>query len=116
VRGERPIPAGTHQLRLEFDYDGGGIGKGGTATLFVDGDKNGQARIEHTCGIIFATDETVNVGQDSGTTVTNAYPPSGQNGFTGRINWIQLDADADAEDLDHYIDPAERFRIILGRH
>lgn len=116
VSGERPIPAGTHQLRLEFDYDGGGIGKGGTATLFVDGEKNGQGRVEHTCGVIFATDETVNVGQDTGTPVTNAYPRSGHNGFTGHIKWVQLDADEAADDPDHYIDPVERFRVIMGQH
>jgi len=48
---------------------------------------------------------------------TTEFPaPTGQNGFTGDINWIQLDADDAADDVDHYIDPAERFRIILGRH
>ena len=30
VTGERAVPEGTHQLRVEFDYDGGGISKGGT--------------------------------------------------------------------------------------
>lgn len=116
VTGERAVPEGTHQVRVEFDYDGGGINKGGTATLFIDGEKAGQGRVEHTVGILFASDETVNVGQDSGTVVTDAYPPSGQNGFTGGINWVQLDVDEAADDADHYLDPAERLRVVLGRH
>ena len=37
VEGERAIPPGTHQIRLEFAYDGGGLGKGGSATLYPDG-------------------------------------------------------------------------------
>ena len=36
------VPAGTHQVRMEFAYDGGGLGKGGDVTLFVDGDKVGR--------------------------------------------------------------------------
>jgi arylsulfatase len=115
IAGERPMTLGTHQLRIEFDYDGDGIGKGGTTTLFIDGDQVGQGRLEHTVGILFATDETVNVGRDSGTTVTDAYP-STDNDFTGEINWIQLDVDEAAEDVDHYMDPGERFRSVLGRH
>ncbi|NOQ42860.1 MAG: hypothetical protein GQ560_00190, partial [Dehalococcoidia bacterium] len=75
VSGERVVPEGTHQIRLEFEYDGGGINKGGTATLFIDGEEAGQGRIEHTVGIVFATDETVNVGLDAGTTVSDAYDP-----------------------------------------
>jgi hypothetical protein len=31
------VPAGTHQVRMEFPYDGGGIGKDGGVTLYVDG-------------------------------------------------------------------------------
>src|SRR4029450_1168752 len=37
VQGEAPIPAGTHQVRMEFTYDGGGLAKGGAVTLYLDG-------------------------------------------------------------------------------
>ena len=37
-----PLPAGDHQVRLEFAYDGGGLGKGGTATLYLDGEQIGR--------------------------------------------------------------------------
>ena len=38
VKGTRAIPPGDHQVRLEFAYDGGGLGKGGTATIYIDGE------------------------------------------------------------------------------
>ena len=65
VSGEQAIPARTRQLRVEFDYDGGGAGEGGTATLFIDGDQAGQGRVEHTVGTMFASEETTTVGRDT---------------------------------------------------
>ena len=41
-RGDRTDPAGTHQVRMEFAYDGGGLAKGGDVTLFYDGDAVGK--------------------------------------------------------------------------
>jgi arylsulfatase A-like enzyme len=114
VRGEGVVPEGVHQVRLEFDYDGGGIGKGGTASLFIDGEKAGQGRVERTVGIIFASDETVDVGKDSGTPVTPDYPAK-DNHFTGTVNWVQLDIGDDAADVDHFISPEDRYRVMLGR-
>ena len=115
VSGKQAIPEGTHQLRVEFDYDGGGVSKGGTATLFVDGDQVGQGRVEQTVGIMFASDETTDIGRDTATVVTDAYGPSGQNDFTGDISWIRLDVGDDAHDPDHYIDEGDRLTTILGR-
>ncbi len=45
VYGEAAIPAGEHQVRMEFAYDGGGLGKGGTVSLYLDGDKIGEGRV-----------------------------------------------------------------------
>ena len=42
---DRPLPAGTHQVRMEFAYDGGGVGKGGDVTLYVDGEQVGTGRV-----------------------------------------------------------------------
>jgi arylsulfatase len=114
VAAERAIPEGAHQLRLEFAYDGGGLAKGGTATLYVDGEKIGEGRVDHTVPIIFASDETADVGRDAGTRVTDDYGPD--NAFTGRINWVQLDVDEAAADLDHLISPEDRARVVMGRH
>ncbi len=42
------IPAGKHQVRMEFAYDGGGLAKGGIVSLFIDGQKTGEGRVEIT--------------------------------------------------------------------
>ena len=49
IHGEQPVPAGEHQIRMEFAYDGGGLGNGGDVTLYVDGDKVGEGRVSTPC-------------------------------------------------------------------
>jgi hypothetical protein len=107
VYGTEPIPAGEHQVRMEFAYDGGGVGKGGAVTLFVDGEKVGDGRVEGTVPMLFSADETTDVGSDSATPVSDDYGPK-DSGFTGRVRWVQIDIDAAAEDVDHLISPEER--------
>jgi hypothetical protein len=46
VEGTKVVPAGKHQLRMEFAYDGGGLGKGGSVSLFIDGQNVGEGRVE----------------------------------------------------------------------
>jgi arylsulfatase len=106
------IPTGTHQVRMEFAYDGGGLGKGGEVTLFVDGEKAGEGRVEFTQAMIFSADETTDVGYDSGTPVASDYTVATSR-FTGRIGWVQIDLGLD--DHDHMIDPDERLRIAMAR-
>jgi hypothetical protein len=106
------IPAGTHQVRMEFAYDGGGLAKGGDVTLYYDGTAAGTGRVEATQPMIFSADETTDIGYESGTTVTPDYTPSTSR-FTGKINWVQIDLGDD--DHDHYIDPDERLRIAMAR-
>ena len=55
VEGDTAIPAGEHQVRMEFAYDGGGLGKGGTVTLYLDGNKVGEGRVEATVPMVFLT-------------------------------------------------------------
>ncbi len=85
-----PVPAGDHQVRAEFTYDGGGLGKGGDVALFIDGTQVGTGRVDGTVPIIFSADETTDVGGDSATPVSDDYGPRDST-FTGRIHWIQLD-------------------------
>jgi arylsulfatase len=114
VYGEDPIPSGEHQVRVEFAYDGGGLGKGGTATLYVDGTKVGEGRIDATVPMVFSADETCDVGNDTGTPVTDDLA-EGETRFTGRVNWVQIDLGDDAQDVDHLISPEERYRIAMAR-
>jgi arylsulfatase len=114
VEGEDPVPAGEHQLRMEFDYDGGGLGKGGNATLYLDGNQIAQGRVENTIPMLFSIDDTADVGEDSGTTVGDDYS-SHSSRFTGTIIWVEIDIDAAAADEDHLIGPEERLRIAMAR-
>jgi arylsulfatase A-like enzyme len=114
VYGDSPVPAGEHQVRMEFSYDGDGLGKGGKATLFLDGEKVGEGRVEATVPMLFSADETTDVGSDSATPVSDDYGAKGSE-FTGRIGWVQIDIDEAAEDLDHMISPEERLRVAMAR-
>ncbi len=90
VYGDTEIPAGEHQVRAEFAYDGGGLGKGGTVTLYVDGKPVGEGRVDGTQPMIFSGDETTDVGSDTATPVSDDYSPRTST-FTGRIRWVQID-------------------------
>ncbi|ANJ28355.1 arylsulfatase [Agromyces aureus] len=106
------VPAGIHQVRMEFAYDGGGLAKGGGVTLYVDGTSVATGRVEATQAMIFSADETTDIGYESGTTVSPDYT-AGTSRFTGRIEWVQLDLGDD--DHDHFIDPDERMRVAMAR-
>ena len=61
----RPVPPGDHQVRAEFTYDGGGLGKGGSSTLYLDGAKVASGRVDATVPMAFSADETTDVGSDT---------------------------------------------------
>jgi len=99
---------------MEFDYDGGGLAKGGTVRLYVDGETAGEGRVDIRVPMVFSADETTDVGRDTATAVSPGYTAS-DNEFNGRVHWVQIDIDDKAEDLDHLITPEERFRIAMAR-
>ena len=114
VYGDDAIPAGEHQVRMEFTYDGGGLGKGGDVALYLDGEQVGSGRVDGTVPMLFSADETTDVGSDTATPVSDDYGPKDSE-FTGKIRWVQIDVDAAAEDTDHLITPEERLRIAMAR-
>ena len=97
---------------MEFAYDGGGLAKGGDVTLYYDGNAVGTGRVEQTQPLIFSTDETTDIGHETGTPVTPDYT-AGDSRFTGKINWVQIDVGID--DHDQLIDPGERLRVAMAR-
>ena len=101
-------------MRVEFAYDGGGPGKGGNVTLYLGGKAAGKGRVDQTQGFIFSADETTDIGCESGTTVSPDYTAHGSR-FKGRINFVQIDLDKDAQDADHHISPDERLRVAMAR-
>ncbi|MGH9279821.1 MAG: arylsulfatase [Acidimicrobiales bacterium] len=112
IEGDRELAAGTHQVRAEFAYDGGGLGKGATVTLYLDGDPIGAGRLEATVPLVFSGDETTDVGRETGTTVSGEGSAE-ETRFTGRVVWVQIDVGKD--DYDHLISPEERLRVIMAR-
>jgi hypothetical protein len=114
VEGESPMPAGRHQARMEFTYDGGGLGKGGAVTLYVDGEQVGEGRVEGTVPMVFSADETCDVGSDTASPVSDDYT-SEESRFSGTVNWVQIDIEEAAEDVDHLISPEERLKIAMAR-
>ncbi|WP_404429796.1 arylsulfatase [Microbacterium lacus] len=112
TRADSVLAEGTHQVRMEFAYDGGGLAKGGGVTLYYDGAPVGTGRVEVTQPMIFSADETTDVGYDSGTGVSSDYTPQTSR-FSGKIGWVQIDLGTD--DHDHFIDPEERMRIAMAR-
>jgi arylsulfatase len=114
VEGSTPIPAGDHQVRMEFAYAGGGLGKGGKATLFVDGKKVGEGDIGATLAMVFSADDGCDVGEDTGAPVSPDYGAQG-NAFNGRVKGVQLAIAEAAENLDHLISPEVAVHLAMAR-
>jgi len=114
VEGDAPVTAGTHQVRMEFAYDGGGLGKGGNVELYLDGSKVGEGRLPATVPLVFSADETADIGRDTASPVSEDY--AGESSiFTGTVSWVRIDLGEDAEDADHLITPEERLRVAMAR-
>ncbi len=112
VTADTALPAGKHQVRMEFGYDGGGLAKGGTVTLYYDGKPVGTGRVDITIPMGFSADEACDVGSDTGSPASPDYGPAG-NRFTGQIDWVQLDIGEDGHD--HLITPEDRFNIAMAK-
>jgi arylsulfatase len=82
------LPAGQAVVSIEFDYDGGGLGKGGLARLLLDGRHVGESRIERTVPFGFSADEGIDIGMDGGTPAADTY--EGAFVFNGTINEVTI--------------------------
>jgi hypothetical protein len=87
VGATEALPPGKATIRFEFAYDGPGLGKGGTATILVNGKKVGEGKIEQTQASMFSADEGADVGQDGETPVSDDYKEN-DNKFTGKIGKV----------------------------
>ena len=91
VKSPKAIPKGSAEVKLDFAYDGDGLGKGGMATLFVDGQKVAEGRIGKTEPMVFSADETADVGKDDATQVVTATFKDVQDSeFTGIVNKVEI--------------------------
>lgn len=114
IEGSDTIPPGSHQIRVEFAYDGGGIAKGGNVSLFVDGTKTSEGRIEQTQPFPFG-EESFDVERETGSPVTLDYAANGSNAFSGQVNWVEIDTGIAADDHNHLITPEERLQVAMAK-
>ena len=111
VEASEALPVGKHQVRMEFKYDGGGLGQGGVSTLYVDGAQVAEGRIEHTHAIIFSADSTLMVGNKTGAPISKDFGRK-NNSFTGKVNWANIEVGEDTQE--HLIDPEEWVRVHMS--
>ena len=114
VEATSQLPAGQHQVRMEFAYAGGGMGKGGKVTLYTDGKKVGEGDIEATLATVFSADDGCDVGEDSGAPVSPDYSAK-DNRFNGTIKGVQLAIAEGEESADHMVNPEDAIRLALAR-
>jgi arylsulfatase A-like enzyme len=114
AESEGKIPTGQHQVRMEFAYDGGGLGKGGTATLYIDGKQAGAGKVAATAPMIFSCDDGCDVGRDTGAPVSPDHGPRG-NAFNGRVRGVQIAIAEAAKSEAHMVSPEEALRVAMAR-
>jgi len=114
VESARHLPSGQHQVRMEFAYAGGGLGKGGKITLYVDGKKVGEGAVPMTQAMVFSADDGCDVGVDSGSPVSPDYGSRG-NEFNGEVKGVELAIAEAAETVDHLVQQEDAVRIAMAR-
>jgi arylsulfatase len=91
IVADKPLAPGKATVKFDFAYDGGGPGKGGMGTLYVNGEKVAESRIEHTQAGLFSADETADVGIDLGTPVVEAVGAEHASRFSGQIPKVTVE-------------------------
>jgi arylsulfatase len=91
VAATEKLKAGKSTITFDFAYDGGGLAKGGTGALYVNGTKVGEGRIERTQPMIFSADETADVGIDLATPVVESIGSEAESRFTGKIPKVTVE-------------------------
>ncbi|HYL28225.1 MAG TPA: sulfatase/phosphatase domain-containing protein, partial [Candidatus Nitrosotalea sp.] len=112
VRAAQPLAAGTHQVRMEFAYDGGGLAKGGTVSLFIDGKPVGTGRVDQTIPMVFSADETSDVGIKRGSPMTPEMPPE-DSAFNGTVKVVVIETAG--ENQDHLLSKEDVLNMIVAR-
>jgi arylsulfatase len=101
--GKEKLAPGKHVIVVDFKYDGGGMGKGGAVTLTVDGKPAASGRLERTVPLLFSIDETLDIGEDTGTPASEDYHVPFK--FTGGIKKVMIELS------DNKLTPAEEVEL-----
>jgi hypothetical protein len=90
ISSSQAIDKPNAEIKLQFDYDGGGPGKGGLATLYVDGEQVAEGRVEKTQPGVYSADETADVGVDEATQVADIFKDVHDSEFTGYVTSVTI--------------------------
>jgi len=92
VSSDKALPKGKAEVKLDFAYEGGeDLGKGGVATIYVNGEKVAEGRIEKTIPAVFSADETADVAKDDATQVANSvFKDVHDSEFTGNVEKVEI--------------------------
>jgi arylsulfatase len=112
VGADEAITEGSHEVRMDFAYAGGGLGKGGTVTLSIDGRQVGQGELPATVPMLYSLDETADIGRDTASPVSDDYTGATSE-FPGTVDWVRLDVGEAA--LEHEIPAEDKIRIAFAR-
>jgi arylsulfatase A-like enzyme len=112
IDADQPLAEGEHQVRAEFAYAGPGLAKGGTVTLYYDGEKAGEGKIAVTQPMIFSATEGADIGRELGTCVL-PKAKTAASVFNGKIKWVELGVGDD--DQSHLVDPEDFIHMIMSR-
>ena len=107
----RLSPRANIRVRIDFNYDGGGLGKGGVASLFVDNNKVAEGRLERTVPVIFSADSTCMVGDKIGAPLSSDFEEH-SNKFNGKISWVRIDTGT--EETARQVSPEEWVRVHMS--
>lgn len=113
ISSTETLSGGEHQVRVEFAYDGGGLGKGGTVTLYIDGKAVGSGRVDATLPMICSCDETSDVGLKRGSPITPEVPIE-NNAFRGTVQGVVIETDP-KEEIEHVISHEHLMHILMAR-
>jgi hypothetical protein len=91
VASNEKLSPGKHTIKFDFKYNGPGMGKSGAGTLSVDGKQVAQGKIERTIPTRFSLDETMDIGEDTGTPVVEDYVNKMPFKFTGTLKKVVIE-------------------------
>jgi arylsulfatase A-like enzyme len=115
VESDVALTKGEQQVRMEFAYDGPGLGKGGDVALFVGGKQVGTGHVDATAAMVFSADDGCDLGRDTGAPVAEDYPPGDKNAFNGKIKGVQLAIDDAAVAPEHQITAEQALELAMAR-
>ena len=115
VESADALPAGQHQVRMEFAYAGGGLGKGGKVTLYTDGKKVGEGNVEATLATIFSADDGTAMSVRIRAPRFRRTTARSATHFNGEVKGVQLSIADDPNNSDHLVKPEDAIKAAMGR-